>query len=123
LVIVEEKEGPSLFKISEKGKLLCKFIYTSQYNLPNIYFEDTLDSEIIKDIYYQKDLEPICFGSYSAKDKTAKCISCNGKGSVKCPKCGGKGEIKLVMPNSHQCNNCKGSGIVKCEICRGKGYV
>jgi hypothetical protein len=123
LVIVEEKEGPSLFRISEKGKLLCKFLYTSQYNLPNVYFDGTSDSSILKDIYDQKDLEPICFGSYSPKDKKGKCDACNGKGAVKCPKCSGKGEIHPTLIESYQCSNCKGSGIVACGSCKGKGYV
>lgn len=75
LVVEEKTKGLSLFKISEKGKLFCKFLYTSQYNLPNIYFEDVLSLDDIQDIYSRTDSNSkhhVCFGHFP----NSACVSC-----------------------------------------------
>ncbi|MBI4998045.1 MAG: HNH endonuclease [Rhodocyclales bacterium] len=60
----EQQNGPSLFKISEKGKLLCRFLYTSQYDLPGICFDPTipLDIETIRFILDTNPTGYSCFG-------------------------------------------------------------
>jgi hypothetical protein len=73
LVVEEKTKALSLFKISEKGKLLCKFLYTSQYNLPNIYFEDVISLDDIQDIYSRTDnVHHVCFGHFAGR----VCASC-----------------------------------------------
>lgn len=43
----KEEKGPSLWKISEKGILFCKFLFTSQYFLPFVAFENDVPEDIV----------------------------------------------------------------------------
>jgi DnaJ-class molecular chaperone len=51
----------------------------------------------------------------------AKCVRCNGKGTVSCPQCKGSGR-KYDILSSSECGHCKGTGEVKCPLCDGEGY-
>lgn len=62
LVVEEKREGPSFYKISEKGKLLCKFLFTSQYDFPQAIYEHTVHLDDIEDIL-----------GWSAKGKIYEC--------------------------------------------------
>ena len=69
LVVEEEKTGPSFYKISEKGKLLCKFLFTSQYDFPQAIYERTVLADDIKDIldWSTKAKAFECFGKVVKK--------------------------------------------------------
>ena len=42
-----DKVGPPLWKISERGILFCKFLYNSQYFLPLVAFKETLPKSVV----------------------------------------------------------------------------
>ena len=55
----------------------------------------------------------------------AKCVRCNGKGSVKCNKNCDNGTIYPYFGGigAEKCKHCSGKGEIACPVCNGKGEV
>lgn len=55
----------------------------------------------------------------------AKCVRCNGTGSVKCNKNCDNGTIYPYFGGigAEKCKHCSGKGEIACPVCNGKGEV
>jgi hypothetical protein len=68
LVLRYEEKGPALFRASEKGKLLCRFLFTSQYNLPGACFDSAINMDIER-LKSALETKFICFGQNLSQEK------------------------------------------------------